>query len=284
LARLLHPDHCTDDAVRRQAELQMRRLNGILEVLSDPLKRAAYDAAPAVPPAAHTASTPGIPWLWIGAGVLATLCAILPFVLWQRQISNGSKQNAGAMAAPPPEKPMLVKRAGRRTTKGRTAALPEPASDMPVMQGLPEVNTASLPEVQPVPIVPPISIPIPSPHESVPVLTGEWLYVPIVKAAQADLYPPEYIELRVSEDGGVVRGRYRARYSVAKHAISPNVSFEFQGRASDNLPWLGQDGAQGRVSLKLLAAGRLQVTWTTDRVGREMGLVAGTATLVRKVE
>src|ERR1039458_9278645 len=43
LVRLLHPDRCGDPATRVLAELQMRRLNGILEVLSHPDERASYD-------------------------------------------------------------------------------------------------------------------------------------------------------------------------------------------------------------------------------------------------
>src|ERR1035441_2912947 len=43
LVRLLHPDRCSDPATRVLAELQMRRLNGILEVLSHPEERANYD-------------------------------------------------------------------------------------------------------------------------------------------------------------------------------------------------------------------------------------------------
>src|ERR1022692_1072089 len=48
LVRLLHPDHCGDPATRVLAELQMRRLNGILEVLSHPGERANYDLSLAV--------------------------------------------------------------------------------------------------------------------------------------------------------------------------------------------------------------------------------------------
>src|SRR5258707_15775853 len=43
LGRLLHPDQCPDDAVRRLADIQMKRLNGMLAVLSDPREREKYD-------------------------------------------------------------------------------------------------------------------------------------------------------------------------------------------------------------------------------------------------
>src|SRR5260370_22837502 len=43
LVRLLHPDHCKAESLRRLAELQTKRLNGMLEVLADPAERANYD-------------------------------------------------------------------------------------------------------------------------------------------------------------------------------------------------------------------------------------------------
>src|SRR5262245_29926571 len=45
LARVIHPDQCTDDDTRRLAELQMKRLNAMLAVLADQGSRADYDAA-----------------------------------------------------------------------------------------------------------------------------------------------------------------------------------------------------------------------------------------------
>lgn len=43
LTKLLHPDRQTDEAIRRLAETQMRRLNGIVELLTDAEKRRGYD-------------------------------------------------------------------------------------------------------------------------------------------------------------------------------------------------------------------------------------------------
>ena len=45
LARLLHPDHQREEQLRKVAGLQMRRLNEILAVLNDPLRREKYDAS-----------------------------------------------------------------------------------------------------------------------------------------------------------------------------------------------------------------------------------------------
>jgi hypothetical protein len=43
LARLLHPDPIQDEHARRLAESQLKRLNGIYSVLSDPVQRRSYD-------------------------------------------------------------------------------------------------------------------------------------------------------------------------------------------------------------------------------------------------
>ena len=45
LARLLHPDQLQDEDLRRLAECQMKRLNAIYAVLSDPQQRLAYPLA-----------------------------------------------------------------------------------------------------------------------------------------------------------------------------------------------------------------------------------------------
>src|SRR5690242_7663026 len=45
VARLVHPDRQSDAHLRKMAELQMTRLNDILAVLSDPVRRERYDVA-----------------------------------------------------------------------------------------------------------------------------------------------------------------------------------------------------------------------------------------------
>ena len=43
VSRLLHPDQQRDDALRRAAELQMRRVNAIVDILLDAQQRQKYD-------------------------------------------------------------------------------------------------------------------------------------------------------------------------------------------------------------------------------------------------
>jgi hypothetical protein len=118
-------------------------------------------------------------------------------------------------------------------------------------------------------------------------MAGNWLFVPAPDTKAAGLYPPEYIELRVMDDGGMLRGRYRARYRVSDRAISPTVAFEFEGRGlpgEAKLPWIGAGGAQGEITMRLLESGALEVTWQANRMGADLGLISGTATLVRKLD
>jgi hypothetical protein len=102
----------------------------------------------------------------------------------------------------------------------------------------------------------------------------------------SELYPPEHIDLRLTEKSGVLRGRYRARYRVGNRAISPAVAFQFQGPAAADravLSWTG-GGASGVIELHLLSDDSLAVSWSARSLGTELGLISGTATLVRKAE
>ena len=49
ISKLLHPDLQTDPAVRNTAEIQMRRINAIVELLLDPERRRAYDESQEAP-------------------------------------------------------------------------------------------------------------------------------------------------------------------------------------------------------------------------------------------
>src|SRR5215471_13485773 len=69
LVRLLHPDRCRDNEIKRLADLQMKRLNGILQILTDPDRRAEYDLRLLDPPDGrqrHRTQNNRPPlWFWI---------------------------------------------------------------------------------------------------------------------------------------------------------------------------------------------------------------------------
>ena len=107
------------------------------------------------------------------------------------------------------------------------------------------------------------------------------------KEDPAGLYPPEYIETSIREDGaGAVAGHYRARYRLANQALSPYVDFDFQGGAIESatnaiLQWISDDGARGEIKLTRIGADSLKVSWNTVRMGRVRSLISGTAVLTR---
>ena len=358
LVRLLHPDHCGDPATRLLAGLQMRRLNGILELLSHPDKRADYDRSlrrgdasrqcPTTAPDATVHREPpdwdGLwceaPWrrpatagntsqaqraCWkvekayarevarqagylidrqpprsIGGHVLAwwraarrrwsamvrsvaTLAGIVVLVLFCGLMAPGLLAPKPVTLAVAP-RPLSAPQAARRLLAPSLAVTAAQEEDAPAAipgQGLPEPAA-----IRAAMLAPADAAGYSPPGERPNALSGDWIFTPAA-ASTRNGYPPEFIELRLREREGTVRGSYRARYRVTDRAISPNVAFQFAGRTPAEggaLPWRGAGGSQGAVTLRLLANGHLQVEWEADRLSEELGLISGAATLVRKPE
>jgi len=302
LVRLLHPDHCPDETLRPLAELQMKRWNEILVVLTDPAGRSRYDGK-ALPPVGLEAAGSPPPhswpqWLWpaVAAVVLAASISLFraPKALPAR-ISQVAKSPFPPVAA-------AVKPADPPKRVSRRASLPagQPPEDGPEI-GMPQESPLAVPQASAVrafsddaPVIqsraatvaasPPAEV---APRPIGETLAGEWLFVPAAHSSTHGLYPPQYIELRITERSGFLHGRYRAAYRVPDQAISPNVSFEFEGPAGPEgatLPWSGAGGASGDVTLRLLTGGALEITWVANQLGSELGLISGTATLVRRLE
>ena len=302
LARLLHPDHCGDEQGRRLADLQMKRLNGMLRVLTNPVDRESYDRSslsrtPALsgPPKSLDWKAPQ--WLWpaLGAILLAGILSLLIRTPRPAATAVGAHEAAAEQAASPPKPEASRAHAYERPVRDSARDESE-REDVPAdhAMGRP-AGGRSVPEPvfeEPAPVsttAPPAASPVAAlwPRPASPSMAGSWLFVPTPDTKSAGLYPPEYIELRVMEEEGVLRGRYRARYRVADKAISPTVAFEFEGRGSNHeakLPWTGAGGAKGEVTMRLLESGALEVTWEANRMGAELGLISGTATLVRKLD
>ncbi len=118
LTRLLHPDQQMDEAMRRLAETQMRRLNGIIEVLTDSEHRRLYDQQikQRVPhtPLGHVAQHSLLPlrrhgfefarawhalpwWIWTTVGALVLTSA----AVWFYADNLGSSFGNRAMAYNP---------------------------------------------------------------------------------------------------------------------------------------------------------------------------------------
>jgi len=128
LVRLLHPDHQQDPALKTIAEKQLRKLNRIYGVLSDPARRRSYDLTldgatlrPSIvfsPVSVARAKELSTKFAWIGAAVLCVSA-----VIW--------------VATESPPAPVLVpsdpKTGERKTAQAPSAPKPVPVSGSPVL-------------------------------------------------------------------------------------------------------------------------------------------------------
>ncbi|MGC9950108.1 MAG: DnaJ domain-containing protein [Bryobacteraceae bacterium] len=120
-----------------------------------------------------------------------------------------------------------------------------------------------------------------------PAFAGQWFYAPGAQNAQTPgMYPPEFIEFFLSEDRGVLSGKYWARYRIPDKPISPEVQFRVFGalekRNTTTLNWMSEDGAKGQLKIALRDSDSIEVTWWTTAFGRQTALTSGTAVLVRQ--
>ena len=335
IARLLHPDQQRDDSLRRMADIQMKRLNAVYAVLSDPERRRRYDAElarvgqPRVP--VVVAQPPAEPergemrgrWGSLGWLAAAALGIVGLGIYLAPQHSSASRLDieripeipavlAGSAAASP--------QGGPKPGTDASAPSPSPALAAADSRHLPVLDKPKLPAVLPAAAAPaPVASPQEAPareedgvhppavaatHVPSPVaapadtrpsgearerssnrFAGTWFFTPSRSSGSPGLYPPEFIETTISEDEGVLRGRYRARYQVADKPISPDVVFYFEGAARSggaNLRWSAGNGARGEVRLKLLGDNSMEVSWAATELGRGQGLASGTAVLVRR--
>jgi len=304
LARLLHPDNFQDDHLRRLAESQMKRVNGMFEVLADPVRRRVYDQqlfGPLPPSSLRLSFKPAtlLPYSgWAVAAVLAVYVIQLP---------APTESSAGRAVVPRVEQEEPV----RTAAPSRPSQEPDPAEQIRQLRhsirslkaerdqaaagasaGLPQIPPSSSSVPTPVSAGPSVR-PSLEPQQDAPRvkpaqrLAGTWIYSPPGgKVPSSELYPAEYVEMVIAEQEGLVWGRCRARYRVTDRALAPEVQFQFQGQSggSDRFAWAGNGGARGEIQLTLVSENALSVQWYTNQLGRTLSLTSGTATLVRKHE
>jgi hypothetical protein len=309
LARLLHPDQQPDESLRRLAESQMRRLNTIHDTLVEPSRRREYDAGlvrslMVVGPESPSAARRTASFSLRDAGLVAAGIAVAS-LYWQLATPPrpGPRPPATEATAVSIEsdggrpRPRLTDRpaiAQRRRTQPLAAVSAAPAR--PAAPDLPALVVAEPPHV---PIAADVTLPpvafVPAPATSsiqpvtvddVPRFGGTWVYVrPRLPTSQRSLYPADYVETVISEEGATLRGRYRARYDVADRPISSEVTFRFEGRAEKggaSLTWIGAGGAGGQAKLVLLSRNSMRIDWIATTLGTQLGLASGTAVLTRR--
>jgi hypothetical protein len=302
LARLLHPDQQTDAALKRLAELQMKRLNSVHAVLADPAARRQYDAGLGQearrPVSAHRGMARSLGFLAAGAS-LASLLWLLAGVPAQQSAARVAAAPDPATGVPPAATPIasMERKLARLSTELRDARrqLEAARSVTPAMSEA----AAAPPPVEPVTpplervneIVPPAPImlqSVDSPAAPKPGFTGTWVYVPPrFSARREQVYAADYVEAVIVEEGGALRGRFRARYQVPDRPISSEVSFRFEGKAGGeplSLSWIGAGGSRGDLNLRLLSRDTLELNWIALELGSQMGLASGTSVLTRRRE
>ncbi|MDQ2949416.1 MAG: DnaJ domain-containing protein [Acidobacteriota bacterium] len=353
LVRVLHPDQQQDLDMRRLSELQLRRLNHLYQVLSDPEQRRIYDLGlqQYLPALRHNGSPHDmrqeVAWsdisrvrlrlrikpgavVWILIGMIALGSAIF-WIRWpepaqpSRQAreqsqtvdlaatpatgSNGTPVRTvtarpASPASEPAQKREPAYESSRQDRKGHTvlsvperstagpvqaAALRTPQNENPLPAATrPRTESPEVAAIVPtVPAVAPKNADPPPPPilkaQSVSV-SGKWLYVPRTEDGKTSLYPPEYIELRINNRAGFLRGKYYGKYRVSDRAISSEINFQFEGRQGDAvsiLPWTGNNGSKGEMRLKRLTNESIEVNWITTTFGQTNTLASGTAVLYR---
>jgi curved DNA-binding protein CbpA len=326
--RLLHPDQQTDPQLKEIAENQMRKLNRVYAVLSDPESRREYDEALAderLFPIIVNSPSPG-PRL--SRATLAWSAAIVMsagILIWLLASDNSSGVPIRApepgstlitASAPAfPSKPTATQdaessqisrlRADLRAViverdaaiveldKLRGALLIRPretqqAASSRLLEGVePQPLTLTeLPNAAKLPVLGSSRVERPATRQ----MAGFWFYAKPPDGQtnkNQTLSPPEYIEATITEEGGVIHGRYRSRFLIVDRAISPDVNFTFTGTQNGlqcSGQWTGAGGAKGELTLRLTSDNSMRVDWSASDLGTQQGLISGTAVLTRRIE
>jgi curved DNA-binding protein CbpA len=328
--RLLHPDQQTDPQLKDIAERQMRKLNRIYAVLSDPQARRLYDENPDTDfPAPIVFALPTPPLQQLKAKLLwaAAIIVSATLLIWLAADSQPGVQGHFAEASSPPPSSAQVQPSDvssgendlsyaaqirqlrsdlRAVVIERDAAIrelnkfrsPHPAANPPNFSPLDTAESrpaSNVTDPQPTPRLSVLANVAPLARVERPLapnrqLAGFWFYArpPLgqMNRNQA-LYPPEFIEATLLEEGGTLRGTFRGRYQIADRAISPDVNFTFTGTQNGSqmvCPWFGPGGAKGDITLKLTSENTLRIDWNASELGSQLGLNSGTAILTRRIE
>jgi hypothetical protein len=318
MARLLHPDQQQDEELRRLAEVQMKHLNFINDVLTDPVRRSQYDASllPAsfvtdVRPAGRPAGK--LPLTGRDMGLLAAGAALgsLLWLLPERPLNTApapdlTRRDAGQPVPeaqrPTEKRPKESARVPAELSKTRQLLEAVRAERDAALAELAETRAPAFEPAHAPPIraVEPLSLPppavvagVPAPASLSPAASergsdfgGTWVYMlPRISPAQLSMYSAEYAEAVIFEQSGILRGRYRARYRIPDRPISAEVTFSFEGKHNSgtaDLPWTGAGGARGDLKLKLISRDKVELSWIATELGSQMGLASGTAILTRR--
>jgi curved DNA-binding protein CbpA len=328
--RLLHPDQHTDPQLKEIAENQMRKLNRVYAVLSDPQRRRQYDEDledERVVPIIVNSPHPGLRLPRATLAWSAAIAVSAGLLIWL------ASDNSSGVPARAPETSGTLIAASAPASSGNSAGIQESDAaqisrlradlnavtaerdaakvELDKLRGALQIRTRETPqaansralegtEPQPLtltelPSAPklPVLANAALPRVERPAnrqMAGFWFYTKPPDGQtnkNPTLYPPEYIEATITEEGGAVHGRSRSRFLIVDRAISPEVNFTFSGNRNGlqcNCQWTGAGGAKGELILKLTSDNSMRIDWSASELGTQQGLISGTAVLTRRIE
>jgi curved DNA-binding protein CbpA len=308
LTLLLHPDQHQDPEINALADAQMKRLNAIIAMLLDPEQRRIYDREILCQTLTVRQTDRPTPLIWLrnnrgwimvtGAFFLFLGAALLipdfdssrPPVLAKTQSPSPQPKpavepairlspSAGRVDARVSRRPPQASRRSEATFRK-----PEVASKQPeALRPSPFTMSASDLPAPPEPLSTPASPVASKATQEASPLAGKWVFTPDPMDRQdPKRFPAEYVELTILAAEGRLRGNYRSRYKLPDHAMSPFANFAFEGASSaTSFDWLGDGGARGQVTLRQQSHDTLQVSWFATKMGSELSLGSGSATVFR---
>lgn len=178
--------------------------------------------------------------------------------------------------SPPPKVP------ANTAVRGETPSIPLPP--LPVAAAPKPSAAISQPKVTAQPATVRSPTPAAEPIHQHP-LEGEWVYAPKQpEKRKPGLYPPEFIDLKLTWNGNAIEGQYHARYAVTGKPISPDVNFVLSAADKDarKFTWQGGNGNRGTLKISSIDPNSIKVEWRTTVFSPFPALTSGTATLVRR--
>jgi curved DNA-binding protein CbpA len=289
LSRLLDPGQYTDPGLRQLAEIQMRRMNAIVDDLLDPVRRRAYDEsrryhrqdALVVPVPEHPYPRPAPRHTVLnvlGVGIATAVLALIVIDLLSGDFTNW-------IGGPAPDFAVFAKSSTQNNPAPAEPDNPRQAADAAMLRSMIRSITRGS-QQGPVEAVaaPSKSEPRPAPARS---LTGLWFLPSSGRVTvEKDLarHAPRSIRMRIHSGNNLLFGEYVAEYASSDRPTQPQVVFTFQGPANGDsavFNWNASDGSRGGIQLKLLSAQSMQVTWQVTEFGSSIGISGGAAIVDR---
>jgi hypothetical protein len=274
------------------AEIQMRRMNAIVDDLLDPVRRRAYDesrrcfrqGALVVPVQEHLPPRPvqrHAVLNFLGVAIAMTVLALIVVDLLAGDFTNW-------IGGPAPDFAVFAKSSTQNNPRQDAAQAehdnPRLAADAAMLRSMIRSITRGS---QPGPVE---SVSAPSKSESrlapVPSLAGLWFLPSSGRVTVEDLarHAPRSIRMRIHSGNDLLFGEYVAEYASSDRPTQPQVVFTFQGPATGDsavFNWNASDGSRGGIQLKLLSAQSMQVTWQVTEFGSSIGISGGAAIVNR---